>query len=176
MTITKSPEKFLFINEKLFSTWFKCWLISHVLKLMYHPKWFQTDRVVKVGDVVLFLKQKNQLSSTYQYGMILDLSRSSDHKIRITTVRYRNNTEAVDWFTNHAVGQSIVIHQMDEIHMMEELGKTVTFADIQYKLTIWLKNIFGPCFGSVKLLTITHELYTKMSRHQKFQFSSYASN
>ena len=63
---------------------------------MYHPKWFQTDRVVKVGDIVLFLKQKNQLSSTYQYGMILDLSRSSDHKIRITTVRYRNNTEAVD--------------------------------------------------------------------------------
>ena len=96
MTITKSPEKFLFIHEKLFSTWFKCWLISHVPKLMYHPKWFQTDRVVKVGDIVLFLKQKNQLSSTYQYGMILDLSRSSDHKIRITTVRYRNNTEAVD--------------------------------------------------------------------------------
>ena len=96
MTITKSPEKVLFIHEKLFSTWFKCWLISHVPKLMYHPKWFQTDRVVKVGDVVLFLKQKNQLSSTYQYGMILDLSRSSDHKIRITTVRSRNNTEAVD--------------------------------------------------------------------------------
>ena len=105
MMIIKIPEKFLFINEKLFSTWFKCWLISHVPKLMYHPKWFQTDRAVKVGDVVLFLKQKNQLSSTYQYGMILDLSRSSDDKIRIATVPYRNNTEAVDRFTNHPVGQ-----------------------------------------------------------------------
>ena len=72
---------------------------------MYHPKWFQTGRVVKVGDVVLFLKQKNQLSSTYQYRMILDLSRSSDHKIRIATVRYRNNTDAVYRFTNHPVGQ-----------------------------------------------------------------------
>ena len=55
---------------------------------MHHPKWFQTDRDVKVGDVVLFLKQENQLSSTYQYGMISDLSKSSDEKIRKATVRY----------------------------------------------------------------------------------------
>ena len=47
MTITNNPEKFLFMNEKLFNTWFKCWLISHVPKLIHHPKWFQTDRDVK---------------------------------------------------------------------------------------------------------------------------------
>ena len=70
MMVTNNPEKFLFTNEKLFNTWFECWLISHVPKLMHHPKWFQTDRDVKVGDVVLFSKQENQLSSTYQYGMI----------------------------------------------------------------------------------------------------------
>ena len=70
MTVTNNPEKFFFTNEKLFNTWFECWLISHVPKLMHHPKWFQTDRDVKVGDVVLFSKQENQLSSTYQYGMI----------------------------------------------------------------------------------------------------------
>ena len=68
--LTNNPDKFLFTNKKLFNTWFECWLISHVSKLMHHPKWFQTDRDVKVGDVVLFSKQENQLSSTYQYGMI----------------------------------------------------------------------------------------------------------
>ena len=47
MTITNNPEKFLFMNEKLFNTWFKCWLISHVPKLIHHPKWFQTNRDVK---------------------------------------------------------------------------------------------------------------------------------
>ena len=103
MMVTNNPEKFLFINEKLFNTWFECWLISHVPKLMHHPKWFQTDRDVKVGDVVLFLKQENQLSSTYQYGMISDLSKSSDEKIRKATVCYRNSTKAVDRFTNRAV-------------------------------------------------------------------------
>ena len=135
MMVTSNPEKFLFINE-LFNTWFERWLISHVPKLMYHPKWFQTDRDVKVGDVVLFLKQENQLSSTYQYGMISDLSKSSDEKIRKATVRYRNSTEAVDRFTNRAVRQLIVIHPVDELNIMEELGQIATFADMQYKLTI----------------------------------------
>ena len=84
--VTNNPEKFLFINEKLFNGWFECWLISDAPKLMHHPKWFKTDRDVKVRDIVLFLKQGNQLSSTYQYGMISDLSKSSDDKICKATV------------------------------------------------------------------------------------------
>ena len=74
----------------------ECWLISHVPKLMCHPKWFQTDRDIKVGDIVLFPKQENQLSSTYQHGMISDLSRSSDDKIHKATVHYQNSPETVD--------------------------------------------------------------------------------
>ena len=97
---------------------------------MHHPKWFQTDRDVKVRDIVLFLKQENQLSSTYKYGMISDLSRSSDEKIHKATVCYRNSTEAVDQFTNCAVWQLIVIHPMDKLNMMEELGQIVTFVDM----------------------------------------------
>ena len=169
MMVTNNPEKFLFTNEKLFNTWFECWLISHVPKLMHYPKWFQTDRDIKVGDVVLFSKQESQLSSSYQYGMISDLSRSSDDKICKATVRYRNSTEAVDRFTNRAVQQLIAIHPVDKLNMMEELGQIATFGDMQYKLTTSPKDIFGPCWGSVTLLTITHELYTKMFCDQKFQ-------
>ena len=141
---------------------------------MHHPKWFQTDRDIKVGDVVLFSKQESQLSSTYQYGMISDLSRSSDDKICKATARYRNSTEAVDRFTNRAVQQLIAIHPVDKLNMMEELGQIATFGDMQYKLTTSPKDIFGPCWGSVTLLTITHELYTKMFCDQKFQVSSCA--
>ena len=38
MMVTNNPEKFLFTNEKLFNTWFECWLISDVPKLMHHPQ------------------------------------------------------------------------------------------------------------------------------------------
>ena len=176
MMVTNNPDKFLFTNKKLFNTWFEFWLISYAPKLIHHPKWFQTERDVKIGDVVLFLKKENHLSSTYQYGMISDLSRSSDEKSRKATVRYWNSTKAVDRFTNPAVWQLIVIHPADELNMMEELGQIPTFADMQYKLTIWSKNIFGLCWSSVKLLTITPELYTKMFRDQKLQVSSCVSN
>ena len=60
------------------------------------PKCFQTDKDVKVENVVWVLKQDNQLSSTYQYGMISELSSSSDDKIRKATVRSRKSTEAVN--------------------------------------------------------------------------------
>ena len=54
-----------------FECWFECWFISHILKFMHHhPKWFQTERGVKVGGIVSFLNQENSISSTYQYGMI----------------------------------------------------------------------------------------------------------
>ena len=68
--------------------------------------------------------------------MISDLSRSSVEKIRKAAVCYRNSTEAVDGFTNRAVRQLIVIHPVDKLSMMEELGQIATFADMQYKLTI----------------------------------------
>ena len=63
---------------------------------MHHPIWFQTDRDVKVGDVVLFLKQEDQLSSTYNYRIILELSRSSDEKIHKAIACYQSITKAVD--------------------------------------------------------------------------------
>ena len=72
--------------------------------------------------------------------------------------------------------QLVVIHPVDWLNLMEELGQTVIFADMQYKLTIWPKNIYGPCQDSVKLVTMTHELYTKMFCDQKFQVSSCVSN
>ena len=118
----------------------------------------KTLRDVKVGDAVLFLKQENQLLSAYQYGMISNLSKRSDDKIHKATARYRNSTEAVDRFTNRAVRQFIVIYPVDELNMMEELEKIATN---------WLKNIFGPYWGSVKSLTITHELYAKIFCDQK---------
>ena len=61
MMATNDPEKLLFINEKLFNTWFECWLISHVPKLMHHPKWFQTDRDVKVGECYLIFKARESV-------------------------------------------------------------------------------------------------------------------
>ena len=101
-------------------------MVSAVPKIMPKPKWFRTDEHLKVGDVVLFVKDESSLTSGgYRYGMVESISRSDDGHIRSVTVRYRNSTETVDRTTIRAVRSLIVIHRIDELNIAEELGKAM---------------------------------------------------
>ena len=75
---------------------------------------------------MLFTKKEGSLSSTYQYGMVHEIEPSKDGLIRRVVVKYRNNNENVDRFTTRAVRELVLIHPIDEVHMMEELGKMST--------------------------------------------------
>ena len=46
-------------------------------------------------------------------------------RIRSATIRYRNATEDFDCTTNRAVRSLVVIHRVDELDLMEELGKAM---------------------------------------------------
>ena len=132
MMITSKPDKIIKANEQIFNTWFDCWLTSHVPNLMNQPKWFVNDRDVKVGDIVLFIKQDNPIASRYQYGMISEVNISQDGKIRKVIVRYRNANENVDRYTNRAVRQIVIVHPVDELSILEEMGQIAAKADAQY--------------------------------------------
>ena len=54
--VSGKPGKILESNFEIFKPWFECWMISHVPRLMDQPKWFNSDKDVKVGDIVLFRK------------------------------------------------------------------------------------------------------------------------
>jgi len=121
LQLTTNPTKFLKQNLQIFTTWFETWLITHVPKLMHQPKWFQNDRDIKVGDIVLFTKKENILSNQYQYGIIHSIEVSEDDKIRKANVRYRNHGENVDRYTFRAVRKLVMIHPVDELSLNEEL-------------------------------------------------------
>ena len=57
-------------NEKTFNTWFQTFLACHVPKLMHQRKWFQSDRDIKMYDIVLFIKHESTITGKYQYDMI----------------------------------------------------------------------------------------------------------
>ena len=57
VTVSKDYDKILRSNSQIYDAWFENWLISHVPKLMDHPKWYKADRDLSEGDIVLFLKQ-----------------------------------------------------------------------------------------------------------------------
>ena len=89
--VTEDIGKIIQNNNKVFEAWFKSWLISYVPTLMIQPKWFNSDRDPKKGDVILFLKSDKEFNKKYQYGIISDLKVSRDGKIRQIEIEYQNH-------------------------------------------------------------------------------------
>ena len=58
--------------------------------------------------------------------MIHEIEPSRDGLIRKVVLKYRNSNENVDQFTTRAVRELVIIHPIDEVHLMEELGKMAT--------------------------------------------------
>ena len=113
MEVTGNPDRILKENRKIFNSWFEVWLISHVPRLMNHPKWFSTDHDIKICDAVLFLKQDGVLSNSYHYDMVNEIVTRKDGVIRKVIFRYRNHQEKVDRCTTRSVPDRVLIHQID---------------------------------------------------------------
>ena len=133
MSITDSYEKIIETNRDIYNAWFENWLVSHVPLLMDQPKWFKSEQDLREGDVVLFLKQDKELCDEYQYGMIESVQQGRDGRVRKVEVRYRNHNEGVDRTTFRSARSLIVIHPVDEIDVMQELGQIAIEVDIERK-------------------------------------------
>ena len=138
MKVVWNHLKVLEVNKKICSVWFETWLISHVPKLMEQPKWFHSDRDVKICDVILFTKNEGSVVNTYQYGMVHETELSRDGLIQKVIIKYKNSSENIDHFTTRAVRDLVLIYPVEEIHIMEELGKIATTSSIvSYVDRIW---------------------------------------
>ena len=71
---------------------------------------------------------------SYQYGLIDEVEIGKDGKIRTVMVKYHNGNENFPRITRRAVRELVMIHPVDELSIMEELGEVATFADIKCKL------------------------------------------
>ena len=121
------------------TAWFERWLISHVPKLVDRPKWFDSDDDVKVGDVVLFLKKDKKYAGNYQYGVVKELEVSKVRKVVV--VEYVNSNEDVRRQTRRSVRELVVIHPLDELGIVRELGEIATWVDMK-------RNVSSSCHQS----------------------------
>ena len=81
--------------------------------LKLQPKWFQSDRDPKVGNIVYVLKSVKNVEKLYRYGIICDLKNSRYGKIRQIEVEYQSHTEKVKRRTNRVTREVVVsIHVM----------------------------------------------------------------
>ena len=119
-------DRILQINSDIFTAWWEAWLTSAVPKLVPQPKWYRNDKHLQEGDIVLFRRNEGGiLAGEYRYGIIEEVHRSEDTCIRSVVIKYRNATEGFDRTTFRAVRSLVVIHRIDEINIMEELGKYI---------------------------------------------------
>ncbi len=108
-------------NRDTFECWFREWLVSYVPSMILQPKWFETERSVRVGDVVLFRKSDKEFDNTYQYGIVESIVESSDGLVRVVEVQYQNFSENTKRTTKRGVRELVVIHPVDELSIQEEL-------------------------------------------------------
>ena len=119
-------DRILQINSDIFTAWWEAWLTSAVPKLVPQPKWFHNDQHVQEGDIVLFRRNEGGiLAGEYKYGIVDEVQRSEDNCIRSVVVKYKNSTEGFDRTTFRAVRSLVIIHRIDEINIIEELGKAI---------------------------------------------------
>ena len=106
----------------------EAWLTSAIPKLVPQPKWFRNDEHIKEGDIVLFRRNEGGiLAGEYKYGIVDKVQRSDDDRIRSVVIRYKNSSEEIERTTFRAVRSLVIIHRIDEINIMEELGKAIYF-------------------------------------------------
>jgi len=139
LKVTSNLDKIIKLNNKIFDCWFENWLTTHVPKLMYQPKWFESSKDIQVGDIVLFLKHDSKLSKTYQYGMVKEVELSSDGLIRKVHIKYQNYNENVERGTFRSTRELVIIHRIDEIDIIKDLGEIAVTADANYNYEYGVK-------------------------------------
>ena len=137
--ITDKFDRILQQNSNIFNTWWEAWLTSAVPKLVPQPKLFTNNGGIRVGDVVIFRKEESALSGQYQYGIVDEVKYSADNLIRSVVLRYRNASESVDRTTTRSVRKIVVIHRIDELNIMEELGKAALLGKEIVNLSFFCK-------------------------------------
>ncbi len=80
--------------------------------------------MVKLGDVVLFLKSEKEFEQDYQYGIIHSaVNVGRDGNIRVVELEYQNHNEGAKRYTNRGVRDIIIIQPLDEPGINAELAE-----------------------------------------------------
>ena len=110
------------INET-YEAMFRLWSETYVPRLIYQPsKWNKDDHELNVGDLVYFKKSPdNKLGSKWIIGMVEELMKSRDGKVRRVLVKYQNSSEDQTRLTDRAIRSLVKIFDVEEYVLQEDL-------------------------------------------------------
>ena len=101
----KMKHRIDFIEEIVGNFW-KRWSREVFPNLVIEPKWHVERRNLKVGDVVM-IQDSNTLRSEWKLGVVENVLKSKDERVRNVEVRYKN--DQTDVTVKRAVQRLIVL-------------------------------------------------------------------
>ena len=104
-----------------YDSWFKIWSKVMVPKLMYQPKWFKSEKELKLGDLVYFPRKETALDSKWIMGVVERLERGRDGLIRMVDIRYGTSTGHK--VKNRTIRKVVKLWGIEDIHLDEDLAK-----------------------------------------------------
>ena len=126
LILVNDHKKMIKKNADIFRAWFKAWLESYLPTLMERSKWHKTNREMKVGDIVLFLKSDKEFDEQYQYGIISKtLPDPVDGHVRKVDVTYKNHSEGTRRVTSRDAKDLVIVYPIDELDIYEQLDQMV---------------------------------------------------
>ena len=90
--------------EKVYKSCFIVWRDPGVPKIMFQPKWYNSDKDLQVGDFVHFQKKESKANQPWTVGRVEQIVRSDrDDLIRRAIIKYQNHGEELPQLTDRNV-------------------------------------------------------------------------
>ena len=95
-----------------------------VPNIMFQPKWYNSDKDLKVGDLVYFQKKEGKANQTWTIGRVEQIVRSDrDNLIRRAIIKYQNHGEERPQLTDRHVKKFVKLFNVDEYQVQDDLDE-----------------------------------------------------
>ena len=124
--LPEGPATMMKKVEEAFQIFYKIYNDTMVAKMIMEmqPKWFRTEKDLKVGDIVYFRKNEGSaIKGSWTTGVCEEVTRGRDDLIREATVKYFNSTENTPRYTTRSVRTLVRLFNVEDSHWREDMAE-----------------------------------------------------
>ena len=120
------PSRLIIQMDAVYDSWWKAWLNQKLVDFIPQPaKWTSTSASIKVGDVVMFLKETPDQhfgEPIWKIGRVIEAPVSKqDGMTRTVVIQYKNANERVFRTTTRAVRSVAIVHSEGELDCVQQV-------------------------------------------------------
>ena len=122
--LPEGPASMMDKVDKTYKTFYQLYNDTMVAKLIMEtqPKWFRSDRDLKVDDLVYFRKDEGSpIKRPWTVGVIVNVKRGRDGLIREATIKYCNHSENVPRYTDRSVRTIVRLFNIMDNNWREDM-------------------------------------------------------